>query len=198
LWCLNDLANERGLARFQGDADLAESHFLAAGKSCLAGNRDRLPALRLSLAEWLNEASDKFKLIDEIEDVLEHETRRIKTTAHSIRAMLEEPNQARKDLAAKGIDFNKIKKELEMRKTDGFLFIQDEYRSVWNPGSFPTEVPYRPRKLIPKSRYWFKQFKGSLAALEQTGCSHPELNKYLKDIAKERILIPEFKTGGKS
>jgi transcriptional regulator with XRE-family HTH domain len=42
--------------------------FLAAAKSGLAGNRDRLPAVCLSFREWLNETRQYFKLENEIED----------------------------------------------------------------------------------------------------------------------------------
>ena len=172
--------------------------FLAAAKSGRAGNRDRLPALSISLAKWLNEARKQFKLNDEIEDVLAEETRAINTSVHTISALLKNPASAKKELAEHDIDFSEIENDLTRHKRDGFLFIQDEYRSTWSPGGFPHEVPCRPRKLIPQARYWIKEFKGSLAALQQTGFSHPELNKYLHDIAEEKIPIPEFKTGGKS
>ena len=51
--------------------------FLAAAKSGRAGNRGRLPAVCLSFAEWLDETRDHFKLKDEIDDILDEETRHI-------------------------------------------------------------------------------------------------------------------------
>ena len=172
--------------------------FLAAAKSGRAGNRDRLPALSLSLAEWLDQAREQFQLKDEIEDVLNDETRTLVTTAHHIPTLLEDPGRAKNDLAEHDIDFNKIKAELKKHLPHGKLFIQDEYRDAWTPGTgfFPVLVDHR--KLIPQSRYWIKEFKPNLAAFQESGTSHPELSDYLRDITEGKIPLPEFKTGGKS
>lgn len=159
--------------------------FLAAGKSGRAGNRDRLPAVSLSLAEWLNEARQKFKLVDEIERVLEDEERFLMTWSHSISTLLENPDRSKKELAEHGIDFNKIKKVLKKNATDGFLFIQDEYRDTWSPGRSSYEILCRPRKLIPEAKCWIKKFKGSADSLLKYGDSHPELREYVEQIGED-------------
>ena len=128
--------------------------FLAAAKSGRTGNRDRLPALSLSLAEWLNEAREKFNLQLEIEDILNNETRTIDRSGHSISALLEDPKHAKKELAEHDIDFIKIKPMLEKHRSGGWLVIDDECRDAWTPGSAPVPVPCRPRKLIPKAKFW--------------------------------------------
>ncbi len=153
--------------------------FLAAAKSGRAGNRDRLPAVSLALAEWLDEARVNFKLEDEIEDILDEEEPLLKTVAHVISALLDDPNRSQKDLAEHDIDFNKIKHELRKQASDGFLFIQDEYRSTWGPGRIPFSVLRKPRTRLPQAKYWIKHFKGSLADLQKTGFSHSELSKYI-------------------
>ncbi len=168
--------------------------FLAAAKSGRAGNRDRLPAVSLSLAEWLNEAREKFKLEDEIEDVLDDETRDISTSGRPISSLLEEPEQSKKDLAEYDISFDQIRKELKKNTKDGFLIIQDEVRRVWTPGTFSHSVPGRPRTLIPKARVWIKEFKGSLENLLKSGYSHPDFYKYLKRVgADSEFAEQEFK-----
>ena len=84
--------------------------FLAAAKSGLAGNRDRLPAVCLSFREWLTDTRQHFKLDDEIEDALEDETREVSRRGFSIQSLLENPARAKKDLSEHDIDFNRIKK----------------------------------------------------------------------------------------
>jgi transcriptional regulator with XRE-family HTH domain len=128
--------------------------FLAAAKSGRTGNRDRLPALSLSLVEWLDEARQKFNLQDEIEEALHCETRKIGRKAHSIKALLDEPDRAKKELAEHDIDFNKIKNMLKKHKSNGWLIIDDEVRTVWSPGSTPFTVPCNSRKLISKAKFW--------------------------------------------
>ncbi len=160
--------------------------FLAAAKSGRAGNRDRLPAVCLSLVEWLNETRVKFKLEDEVEDILDEETRASGVVAHTISSLLEEPDRSTKKLAEHDINFAQIKKELKAQAKDGFLFIQDEYRNVWLPGQTPFQVPARPRKLIPKAKFWIKKFQPTdLATFKETGNSHPELWEYLKKLENE-------------
>jgi len=127
--------------------------FLAAAKSGRAGNRDRLPTLSLSLAEWLNENREKFNLQDEIEEALINETRTIERSGHSISALLAKPKQAKAKLAEHDIDFSQIKKMLQKHKDGGWLVIDDEYKLAWSPGSINL-VPSRPRKLIAKAKFW--------------------------------------------
>jgi DNA-binding XRE family transcriptional regulator len=159
--------------------------FLAAAKSGRAGNRDRLPAVCLSLGEWLDEARVNFKLQDEIEDLLDDETRTVRTGAHVILALLEDPKRSQKDLAEHDIDFSKIKRELKRQATDGYLFIQDEYRSTWGPGRDTYKEVNKPRILLPHARYWIKKFKGSLADLQNYGHSPHEFFEYVKHINQD-------------
>jgi DNA-binding XRE family transcriptional regulator len=141
--------------------------FLAAAKSGRAGNRDRLPALYLSLAEWLEDAREKFKLQDEIEAILEDQTRQMGRSAYSISSLLEEPAKSQETLAEHGIDFNKIKKELKKHEFGGWLIVDDEHRSVWCPGHSPFTVLCNSRKLIPKAKYWIETIKHDPASLQE-------------------------------
>jgi DNA-binding XRE family transcriptional regulator len=141
--------------------------FLAAAKSGLAGNRDRLPALCLSLGEWLDQSAQNFKLFNEIEDVLEDETRDLSRHAISISHLLEGPDEAKKELAEHGIDFSRIKRELKKHVFAGWLIIEDEYRSVWNPSGGPVGVLCKTRKHIPKAKYWIKTIAPGSSSFEQ-------------------------------
>jgi len=132
---------------------------LAAARSGRAGNRDRLPALCKSLAEWLDEAREKFKLQDEVDAILEDETRSMGRAAYSISDLLKEPDRAKTQLGEHGIDFNKIKKELKKHESGGWLIVDDEYRNDWWPGHSPYGILCRSRKLIPKAKYWIETFK---------------------------------------
>lgn len=141
--------------------------FLAAARSGLAGNRDRLPALYISLAEWLEETREKFKLNDEVEAILEDETRAMNRSAYSISALLEQPEKSRKDLAEHGIDFDKIKRELKKRESGGWLLVDDEFRTVWCPGHTPFGTLCKSRKLIPKAKYWIQTIKHDPTTIQQ-------------------------------
>jgi len=88
--------------------------------------------------------------------------------AHVNSAQLYDPKRSQKDLAEHGIDFSKIKHELKKQASDGFLFIQNEYRSTWGPGRLPFSVLRKPRTRLPQAKYWIKHFKGSVANLQKT------------------------------
>jgi transcriptional regulator with XRE-family HTH domain len=141
--------------------------FLAAAKSGQAGNRDRLPALCLSLGEWLNENSEKFKLFNEIEDVLEDETRCVGRSAHSISHLLNNRDEAKKTFVEHGIDFSKIKSQLKKHASSGWLIIEDEFRSFWAPVSGPVWTLCTTRKLILKAKYWVETIKPGPSAFAQ-------------------------------
>jgi DNA-binding XRE family transcriptional regulator len=130
--------------------------FLAAAKSGVAGNRDRLPAIRLSLAEWLDEARHNFKLEKEIEDILEDETHDLGHEALEVSDLLRNPAKAKEQLAEHGIEFSRIKKQLKKCVGDVYLIIEDEFRMLWDPAGGPQGVLCKTRKLIPKAKYWFK------------------------------------------
>lgn len=141
--------------------------FKAAAKPGAAGNRDRLPAVYQSLVEWLNETREAFKLENEIESILEDQTRTIGRTATAVSTLLENPDRCKEELAKHGIDFNKIKKELKNNKSDGWLFINDEFRDTWSPGQRPFMVECKSRKLIPKAKYWIETIKRDPTILRQ-------------------------------
>lgn len=130
--------------------------FLAAAKPGRAGIRDRLPVVCFSLIEWMEETSNKFKLDDEMEAVLEDETREVCTQASDISALLQKPNETSERLAKHGIDFNSIKKQLQKHADTGWLVIEDEFRSSWNPVR-PEPVLVKTRKLIPQAKCCIRQ-----------------------------------------
>jgi hypothetical protein len=144
----------------------------ASGKR--RGNRDRLPAVCLSVVEWLNDARQTFKLEDEIDDVLENETRGVGRASYSISSLLKNPDHARDDLAKHGIEWKKIEKRLKKRASIDWLIIEEEVRQSWSPDGFPDLLVCNPRKIIPKASYWFLEMKLGVDAMDQ-------LNKAMKD-----------------
>jgi DNA-binding XRE family transcriptional regulator len=131
--------------------------FLAAARSGLAGNRDRLPAVSLSFIEWLEETREKFKLENQIEDVLPDETREVGLIAYTISNLLEDPKRAKDDLSEHNIDFKTIKKRLKPYASNGCLIVEDERRAIWSPNS-PFSVVVETRKLIPEATCWIRTF----------------------------------------
>jgi DNA-binding XRE family transcriptional regulator len=129
---------------------------LAAAKSGLAGNRDRLPAVCLSFRQWLNEARQHFKLQDEIEDILEDESRAVRRVAFPIQYLLENPANATEDLAEHDIDFNMIKKHLMKHPSRALLIVEDELREIWSSSGKSFPLVCRKRKLIPRAKCWIK------------------------------------------
>jgi DNA-binding XRE family transcriptional regulator len=147
--------------------------FLAAARSGRAGNRDRLPALCISFTDWLQEACEKFKLMDEIQDVLEGDEHKLQRGGHSVTAMFEKPKKAQELLAPHGIDFNKVKTQLKKYLPMGWLIVEDEYRRAWGPGYDPEGVICDTRKLIPKPRFG--------VVMETPGIQFHELMKLLRE-----------------
>jgi DNA-binding XRE family transcriptional regulator len=132
---------------------------LAAAKPGLAGNRDRLPNLYVSLADWLDTARKKFKLEKEIEDVLEDETRDIDRPAYSIPALFDNPNFCKEVENSDGIDLSVIKQRLKKPQSDDWLIIEDEFRLKWTPGGIPLKQPCKIRKNIPIRKFGVVTFK---------------------------------------
>ena len=130
--------------------------FLAAAKAGAAGNRDRLPAVCLSFRHWLKETRRKFKLDQEMEDLTEDETRHLNRIAFPIISLIENPANAQKDLREHGIDFARIKKQLEQHSVRGWLIVEDEFRQVWTSSGFPFAVVCSVRKLLPRAKCWIK------------------------------------------
>jgi len=130
--------------------------FLAAAKPGLAGNRDRLPAVFISLAQWLDETRQKFKLHKEIDDLLEDETRTIGRTAFSLSYLLEKPKKAKAVLAEHGLDYSKIKSLLKRHPPHHLLIIKDEFWRDWDPSGSCISFVCKTRKLIPKAKYRVK------------------------------------------
>jgi transcriptional regulator with XRE-family HTH domain len=136
--------------------------FRAAGRSGFAGNRDRLPAVYLSLLEWLNETREAFKLEREIDDILEAETRAVKD-CHWTDAQLKKDEEHTKWIADElGISVAKLWQGFKKHKKGTNLVLlhaQLEMRDDWDPEA--GEYPPRPteckvKKLITKPKYWFE------------------------------------------
>ncbi len=129
--------------------------FLAAGKSGRAGNRDRLPALRLSLIEWMEEARKNFKLDHQIDELLPEESRHINRSALVISSLLKDPIKAEANLAEHDISFKKLKPQLQPYAQNGLLIVEDEFAHTWGPLGFDIYVA-KPRRLIPAARCWIR------------------------------------------
>jgi DNA-binding XRE family transcriptional regulator len=140
--------------------------FLAAAKSGLAGNRDRLPAVRISFIEWLEETRKNFKLEDEIEDILPEETREVSREGIDISWCLKNPKEAKEKLAEHSINFNAFKKQVAQRSRNTWLIVEDEYRAVWSLNS-PFGVVVDTRKLLPEAMCWIRTYDPTDTSGEQ-------------------------------
>ena len=127
--------------------------FLAAAKPGLAGNRDQLPAVCLSLAEWLEQTRQNFKLGKQIDVLMEDETRHINRSGFDISALLADHTEAKKKLAVHGIDFSTIKSHLKKHAVDHWLVVEDEFKEFWSPSDRSTGV-CETRKLMKKAKCW--------------------------------------------
>jgi len=134
--------------------------FRAAGRPGVAGNRDRLPAVYLSLLEWLEETRTTCKLQNEIDDILEEETRHFETGTWTDVYLRENEELAERVAGQLGISLAKLWQGFKAhKKKDNWvvLFAKLEARDAWNPeaGEFPPHpTDCKVRKTKPK--YWFK------------------------------------------
>lgn len=155
LWRLKTLPSSEAaaLSCFEEMSPFLKALLLAAAKPGRAGNRDRFPALRVALSEWLIEMANKFKLHDELVTVLADATRHIGRQAFAISFLREDPNQARRELTQHGIDLNILEKLIRDRPSADWLIIEDEFERAWDPAG-GTSFPVETRKLIPKPKLW--------------------------------------------
>jgi DNA-binding XRE family transcriptional regulator len=165
------------LKQFDEMKTLLKIVFLAAAKSGLAGNRDRLPAVCLSFREWLNNTRQQFKLRNEIEDLMEDETRSVERVAFSIASLLEKPAKATEDLDRHDIDFNSIKKQLKAQAFRGWLIVEDEFRDVWTSSGNRFRVVCSTRKILPRAKCWIKTLPPLLSGQPDMG----HLDKLMED-----------------
>jgi DNA-binding XRE family transcriptional regulator len=146
-----------------------ETVFKAAAKPGLAGNRDRLPAVHLSLVEWLENARNDFKLETEIDEVLEEQSRHVGQERFPIWALKTTRNNFDeahlRELASRlGVQYGPFKRVLAKRDDLDVLIIEDEFRRDWvdmfslsDPLEEQTylKTPCKERKLTTKPKYWF-------------------------------------------
>src|ERR1039457_6662032 len=137
----------------------------------MAQNRDRLPAICLSLVEWLDDASKEFKLASGIDEILEAETRyvgqdripiwQLKTSKHKF-----DEAYLKKLANQLGVAYADFKKEIEKHEELDVIVIEDEFRKdwadkfdLWEPLAEQTHLKTRceKRKLISKPKYWFEK-----------------------------------------
>lgn len=167
----NDKTAKQQFGRMQFWIELL---FKSAAKSGTAGNRDRLPALHLSLVEWLETARKEFKLESEIDETLETDTRyigqeRIPMWQLKLKAdKFDEP--CLKELAARlDVPYGAFKRELSKKSDRDVIVIEDEFRKAWadmfdvhdplNEENY-FQTPCAVRKLTSKAKYWFGKEDG--------------------------------------
>lgn len=131
--------------------------FRAAAKPGVAGNRDRLPAVRQSLVEWLNETLKNFKLENEVDGLLEEETHEVGETGYSVSSLKESKDLARikEEFASYGYDFAEVQKHFKKAKSGDWVVLETECRQVWDPFNGSQTVPCATRKLRPKPEFRF-------------------------------------------
>jgi DNA-binding XRE family transcriptional regulator len=155
------------------DEDAAKDHFeglqkwiylvfRAAAKSGLGGNRDRLPAVYLSLINWLEEVREVFKLEKEIDDILDAETRRKGTTCVTYYRLRTDKPLAQHIADAIGITLKELMKAAAPYGDYGVLWFKYENRCTFSPlvVSDESETIYcTTRKLLRKPKYWLVKDK---------------------------------------
>ena len=129
----------------------------AAGQPGLAGNRDRLPAVCFSLAEWLNEARVNFKLGPEIDKLLEEESRFIQRDCEYVGVLKVDDEQAREFAETIGVDYKDFKKELSQHRDSDLVMVKYECFRAWSPWSNNRTGKPKTPKLMQKPKYWFKR-----------------------------------------
>jgi transcriptional regulator with XRE-family HTH domain len=146
-----------------------ELAFRAVVRSNVAQNRDRLPAICLSLIEWLDDARKEFKLETEIDEILEDETRYVGQERIPIWQLKNKKNKFDevylKKLADRlGVDYANFKRKLKRLLDPDVIVIEDEFRRDWvdkfdllEPLEAQTHLktPCKTRKLTSKPKYWF-------------------------------------------
>ena len=136
----------------------------AAAKPGVAGIRDRLPSVYLSLIDWLNDTRKTFKLEQEIDTILEDEAHEIVDISIAYEDLATDAQMARD--VARVLDttpeklLRKFKQHARGVKRGGlaFLHVRAECRRAWDPlndraiGGF--DLP-KVRKMLPKAEYQF-------------------------------------------
>jgi transcriptional regulator with XRE-family HTH domain len=135
--------------------------FRAAAKSSIAGNRDRLPAVRQSLVEWLDGARENFKLEQEVDAILEEETHCLGEFACNILSLTNPENQkeherVKDEIASYGYDFAYLKKQCKKAKRGDWIVLETESRRVWDPFDGHAAIPCASRKLLKKPKFRFE------------------------------------------
>jgi transcriptional regulator with XRE-family HTH domain len=149
-------------ARFEDLSCWIRLVFRAAARSGVAGIRDRLPAVYLSMQEWLEETRTTFKLEPEIDSILEEETRHLEA-GYWTDAQLKKDGELAKWIAGQlGITGAKLWQGFKKHKKGRnivILYAKLEARDSWDPeaGEFPPKpTECKVKKLSSQQKYWFE------------------------------------------
>ncbi len=149
-------------SRFDGLAYWIKLALRAAGRPGVAGNRDRLPAVYLSLVEWLDETRTTFKLENEIDDILEAEPHFLHHGIWTDVSLRQNPEKAKQVTDLLKISLPKLWQGFKPHKKPGkwvLLHAQIEVRTAWDPdaGDYaPSFTESKVKKLLAKPKYWFE------------------------------------------
>ena len=133
----------------------------AAAKPGIAGNRNRLPAVHQSLVEWLNETLENFKLFNEVEVILDEETRCLGEAGFHASSLTKPENavelkELKERIAAYGYDFTELKKFCKKAAPGDWVVIQTESRMVWDPFTGGETIPCADWKILKKRKFWLE------------------------------------------
>jgi DNA-binding XRE family transcriptional regulator len=163
---------DRWRAKFKSDDKTAQERFddlknwillvfKAAARSGVAGNRDRLPAVYMSLVNWLEETRTTFKLEKETDDLLEDATRRIikdHCPLEELHSQRDAADRLANYLGIKRKDLFKGFKTVKAPRDNICIFVELEARCVWDPAADGSEIETvlcKKTKLSPHPKYWF-------------------------------------------
>jgi DNA-binding XRE family transcriptional regulator len=153
---------ETAQTRCDGLAYWIKLIFRAAGRPGIAGNRDRLPAVYLSLVEWLEETCTAFKLEREIDDILEQEPHWLSEQLWTDVQLRVDAESAKRVADQLEISVAKLWQGFKAHKKGEkwvLLHGEIEVRNVWDPhaGDFsPSYTKCKVKKLQRKPKYWFE------------------------------------------
>ena len=170
----------------------------AAAKPGVAGNRNRLPAVHQSLVEWLNETLENFKLFNEVEGILDAETR-CEGEAGFNASSLTKPESAaelhdlKERIATYGYDFAELKKFCKKAAPGDWIMIQTESRMIWDPFTGRETIPCADWKILKKRKFWLEFGYDAMSRMTKIPAKHffLDIPEVLEGVAKLRLKSKE-------
>lgn len=173
-------------ARFEEIKYWIELVFRAAARPGTAGNRDRLPAVYLSLVDWLHETRKAFKLEQEIDDILEEDPHEITNPISRYEDLSTNENYAKWIASELGMTPKELlaifKQQMRGLKRQDLVTLHAffEVRKAWNPDKHEIAGALdrcKIKKILPRGEFEFLKFIHSR--------TNPAREQFLEYFARE-------------